>query len=179
MIRAWGISSIVVLVLMGAAGCTPDEEASEVAPAEPPTNVCELVPTSVVSGWNLQESDHETNLSESKSAATCTMTGLATGSPVDLEIDLVFFGGADRDSARAAAREEMTRQCDSIPSREATLSRDSGCRLERAAEAFAVETVPLADAVVTVQMSSESERGVTALAADVEAVVGALISLER
>lgn len=182
-IRAWGTSSIVVLVLVGAVGCTPEDESSEVAPAEPPSNVCELVPASVVSGWDLQESDHEAVLSESKNSATCTMTGPSTGSPgdspVDLEIDLVFFGGTDRDSARAAAQEETVRRCASVPAQEDPLSSDSGCRSERPAEAFAVETVPLADAVVTVRMSSDSERGVAALAADTEAVVGALISLER
>ncbi|GAB2754890.1 hypothetical protein GCM10027020_03800 [Nocardioides salsibiostraticola] len=179
MIRTWRVSSIAMAVLVMMIGCTPADEAVDVEPSEPPMNVCESVPTSVIEGWRLRESDHAATLLRAENRASCAMTGSSAGSPVDLDIDLVFFGGTDRDSARAAAQAELSRECDSVASQGGAPARDSGCRLRREGEALAVAAVPLADAVLTVRMSSASERGETALAADVEAVIGALITLER
>ncbi len=125
--RAWWISSMAGLVLLSTAGCASDEEPTAVSPAEPPANACELVPESVITRWALTESDHASETEASRSEATCTMTGDSAGRPVDLEVDLVFFAGDDRDVARAAARDEAKRQCASIDSSAQSLSRD-GCR---------------------------------------------------
>ena len=95
-------SLVLALVCAPAlASCSDDTPKAEpVVTAQLPDNLCDAVPSSVVERWRLVEKDHDTNESEDRNEASCSMTGEADGEPVTLGVSLTAFGAADKDAAR-------------------------------------------------------------------------------
>lgn len=152
------LATCALVALLGA-GCGGDDEPEPVTAAELPDNLCAAVPANVVERWGLTEDDHATEAADDRSEATCSMSGIAADAPVDLEITLTSYGGADADAVRAIVADEVAARCDALEEQgEGRFDgADSRCSVEAGDTVTEISTAIPAHGYVTVTMSHDGQ----------------------
>lgn len=150
----WVLVTAALVALVGA-GCSSDDDPQPVEAAAPPDNLCAAVPDTVVERWGLAEDDHTTDAADDRGEATCTMSGAAAGAPVELEITLTTYGGADADAVRGIVADEVAASCDDLERQVdgRFKAADTRCSSESDDTYTEVSTAIPARGVVTVTMS--------------------------
>lgn len=118
------------------------------------SDLCGLVPASVLERWSLTPVDPSTASGDADlTTSMCSMSGVNAGDPVTLDVELSSYGGADSAAADAAAARALASSCDELDARpDGTFEPDgdSGCRWSSPTDTAARGTVIEARRVVTV-----------------------------
>lgn len=174
----WVLVTAALVAVLGA-GCSSDDDPEPVSAAGLPDNLCAAVPANVVERWGLSEDDHATDAADDQGKATCTMSGTAADAPVELEITLTSYGGADADAVRGIVADEVAASCDDLEQQGEGRFKgaDTRCSSEADGSYTEISTSVPSHGVVTVSMSHDGQMA-QLLPAEVVGLSGTIANAE-
>lgn len=147
------------------------------APVLLPDNLCDSVPDTLVSSWQLVETAHATTADLTRSVATCEMTGEVSGETATVTLSLESRSGEDPGAALAAMDTLRDAECGPLGAGSPWGSDFShsatGCTLSHPGHRFlTVGSSPRAHGVAVVEVASTAPlRHVSPSAADLLAIL--------